>query len=223
MIKLFVTGTDTNVGKTYISVGLLEKFTKIGLTTLGMKPLASGGYKENGKLINQDAVNLMKASSIQVGYELVNPFVFEQAVAPHIAAEQENCYLTKKKIERVILRTLGITSDVIIIEGIGGWYTPINKNELMADVVTSLKLPIILIIGLKLGCLNHSILTALAIKRTKLPFIGWIGNCVDPDMQAMSDNIESLKSLISVPCLGVVPYHHKLDNLDLEPIFRNFL
>ncbi len=223
MIRLFIAGTDTNVGKTYISVGLLEEFTKIGLATLGMKPLASGGYKENDTLINQDAVDLIKASSIQLDYQLVNPFVFEQAIAPHIAAKQENCYLTKKKIEQAILRVLSISSNVTIIEGVGGWCTPINEDELMSDVITSMKLPVILVVGLKLGCLNHSILTALAIKEAKLPFIGWIGNCIDPYMQAMSENIESLKSLIPSPCLGIVPYSNKLDHLNLEPIFRHFL
>jgi len=223
MIKLFITGTDTNIGKTYISVGLLEKFTKIGFTTLGMKPLASGCYKENDMFINQDAVDLMRVSSVKVDYRLVNPFAFKQAIAPHIAAEQENCYLTKKKIKQAMLRTLGIDSDVTIIEGVGGWYTPINKKELMADLITSMKLPVILVVGLKLGCLNHSILTAQAIKEARLPFIGWIGNCIDPNMQAISYNIESLKSLITAPCLGIVQYRHKLDHLNLEPIFRHCL
>ena len=223
MIKLFITGTDTNIGKTYISIGLLEKFTKIGLTTLGTKPLASGCYKENDKLISQDAVELMKASSVKVDYQLVNPFAFKRAIAPHIAAKQENYPLTKIKIEQAMLRMLSIPSDVTIIEGVGGWCTPINENELMADVITSMKLPVILVVGLKLGCLNHSILTAQAIKEARLPFIGWIGNCIDPNMQAISYNIESLKSLITAPCLGIVQYRHKLDHLNLEPIFRHCL
>ena len=223
MIKLFITGTDTNVGKTHISVCLLEEFSKIGLATLGMKPVASGCKKENDMLINQDAINLMRASSVKVSYHLVNPFSFEQAIAPHIAAKQENYLLTKEKIKLAILRMLKIPSDITLIEGVGGWYTPINEYELMSDVITSMKLPVILVVGLKLGCLNHSILTALAIKEAKLPFIGWIGNCIDPNMQAMSENIESLKSLLAAPCLGIVPYGHKLDHLNLEPIFRYFL
>ncbi|MBA2628977.1 MAG: dethiobiotin synthase [Rickettsiaceae bacterium] len=222
-MKLFITGTDTNVGKTHISVCLLEEFNKIGLATLGMKPLASGCRTENDMLINQDAVDLMKASSVKVGYHRVNPFSFEQAIAPHIAAKQENYLLTKKKIKLAILRMLKIPSDVTIIEGVGGWHTPINEHELMSDVINSMKLPVILVVGLKLGCLNHSILTALAIKEAKLPFIGWIGNYIDPNMQARRENIDSLKSLLMAPCLGIVPYGHKFDQLNLEPIFRYFL
>jgi len=223
MIKLFITGTDTNIGKTYISVGLLEEFSKLGLATLGMKPLSSGCYTENDKLISPDALALRKASSVKLEYKLINPFAFKQAIAPHIAAKQENCYLTKKKIEQAMLRMLSIPSDLTIIEGVGGWCTPINEDELMSDVITSMKLPVILVVGLKLGCLNHSILTAQAIKEAKLPFIGWIGNCIDPSMQAMSENIETLKFLLPAPCLGIVPYGHKLGHLNLEPMFRHCL
>jgi len=134
--------------------------------------------------------------------------------ATHIAAKQENYPLTKL----AILRMLKIPSDITIIEGVGGWYTPINEHELMSDVVTSIKLPVILVVGLKLGCVNHSILTTLAIKEAKLPLIG---NCIDPSMQAMSQNIESLKSLLPTLCLGIVPYGHKLDHLNLYvPCFQ---
>lgn len=201
MRKIFITGTDTNIGKTFISVKLLEKFNRQGLKTIGIKPVATGsidGY-------NQDALLLQQYSSIKVDYKLINPFSFAPAVSPNIASLDLNV----EKIWHLLQETLNISADVHLIEGIGGWFTPLNLEETMADLVKKIEdIEVILVVGMRLGCLNHALLTYNAIKNVKLSIAGWIANVIDPEMERLNENIATLKKYITEPCLEIYKYEH---------------
>jgi dethiobiotin synthetase len=197
METFFITGTDTNIGKTHISIKLLDEFNKLGLKTIGIKPVATGCI--NGK--NEDALLLQKHSSIKLDYHLINPFAFKPAISPNIASPD----LTIDKIWARLEATLNIPADIRIIEGVGGWMAPINSSETMADLVTQFKdIKIILVVGIKLGCLNHSILTYNAIPN----LYGWIANIIDPEMEAIEENISTLKQYIKSPLLRTMNYEH---------------
>jgi dethiobiotin synthetase len=201
MRRIFITGTDTNIGKTFVSIKLLEKFNQQGFKTIGIKPVATGsiaGY-------NQDALLLQQYSSIKLDYNLINPFVFTPAVSPNIASLD----LTVDKIYFALQETLTIPADVYLVEGIGGWFTPLNLKETMADLVKKIEgLEIILVVGIRLGCLNHALLTYNAIKNAKLSIVGWIANIIDPEMEAWNENIVTLKKYITEPCLEIYKYEH---------------
>lgn len=193
MRKIFITGTDTNIGKTYVSVKLLEEFNNSGMKTIALKPVATGC--SNGK--NDDAILLQKHSSIQLDYSLVNPFAFTPAISPNIASSN----LTVKNIWNSLQKPLQMAADICIIEGIGGWFTPINAKETMADLVKEFDddIEIILVVGIRLGCLNHALLSCNAIDKLS----GWIANVIDPDMEAIKENIDTLRQYIKAPCLKV--------------------
>lgn len=227
-MKLFVAGTDTAVGKTYISVGLLNSFRRLGLSTLGIKPVSSGCVMRDNTFYNDDALALQEASSIKLPYHCINPFAFEPPIAPHIAAKQKNIELNLQRLKEGCRYAMTVGSDVCLIEGVGGWLTPLNNSETMADFVVENELKVILVIGVKLGCLNHSLLTYEAMARQKVNVIGWIGNCVDPKMEFRDENILALQEWLLVPCLGVVDYKGcaghvaptfktTLNNMHLEP------
>jgi len=204
--KFFVVGTDTEVGKTYVSTMLLKMFNSMGLKTLGLKPVASASQKINGGLYNEDAFILQQASSLKCDYDLINPFAFEPPIAPHIAADFEQAPLSKKQIIAKIQDAFSLPADVFIVEGVGGWSVPLNNQELMSDVVKALNIPIILVVGVKLGCLNHALLTVEAIRNANIPVAGWIANCIDPDALVIEENIQTLKRMIDYPCLGELKY-----------------
>lgn len=205
--SIFITGTDTDVGKTYVAVSLIEQFNEKGYKTFGIKPIASGCWVDGkGKLFNEDALLLQKASSIQGSYDLVNPIAFKEPIAPHLAANKSGITLSAKYVANKLCQSIQQHADINIIEGVGGWAVPLNDHELVADVVCSLKIPCILVVGIKLGCLNHAILTSQNMILRQVPFIGWIGNCIDPDVLEIRGNIESLTASIAAPCLGIVPY-----------------
>jgi dethiobiotin synthetase len=208
-LKIFVTGTDTNVGKTYISVSLLKIFNQLGYSTLGIKPIASGSSMSHGKLQNEDALALQKTSSVKLDYDQINPYAFEPSISPHIAGNNIGVALDVETVANKIRPALELPVDVQIIEGVGGWCVPLNKQESMADLVKHLNLSVILTVGIKLGCLNHSILTAKAIANSGLPFIGWIANCVEPATLEIHENIATLKQWLPAPCLGIVHYQQK--------------
>lgn len=208
-MKIFITGTDTNVGKTYVTDKLLTAFNELGCSTLGTKPIASGCFRRNNQLFNDDALILQRSSSIKVDYQAINPLIFEPPTAPHIAANLANFNLTKKSVVAAISQSFAIKADFHLIEGIGGWFVPLNHKELMSDVIKELEIPVLLIVGMKLGCLNHAILTVNAMKNQKINLIGWIANCIDPDMHSLEQNIQALKSWIAVPCLGVVSFQNR--------------
>jgi dethiobiotin synthetase len=205
---IFITGTDTDVGKTFVSCLLLQAFNDSGLKTFGLKPIASG-CEENkiGELRNQDALLLQCNASIKKTYELVNPIAFKNPIAPHIAADGTNINLTKDIVCRAIMRSIQNDVDINLIEGVGGWAVPLNNIELFSDVVIELKIPVILVVGIKLGCLNHALLTYHNILANSGALVGWVANCLDPDTLSIKENIETLKNWIDAPCLGVVPYN----------------
>lgn len=223
VIKFFVTGTDTNVGKTYISTALLRIFTRKGFSTFGIKPIASGCRNINGLLRNEDALALQEASSVKKGYELINPVAFEAPIAPHIAAKLKDLRLTTSVLVEKINKLLLISSDVFIVEGVGGWFVPLNDEESIADLVKLLNIPVVLVVGIKLGCLNHTILTVNAINQMKIPLIGWVANCIESQTIAIDENIQTLKTWIKAPCVGIVRYEENpQDHLSLQPVLNFF-
>ncbi|MBE8168000.1 MAG: dethiobiotin synthase [Shewanella sp.] len=211
-MKYFVTGTDTDSGKTLVSSGILvavnrwSKTHKQPLKTAGFKPIASGCEKTNDGLRNSDALSLMAASSQKLDYSIVNPISFEPAIAPHVAAKQVGFDLSSERVlSHFNPKTFSI-ADFNLIEGAGGWRLPLNNEQFLSEVVQTLDLPVILVVGLKLGCLNHAVLTQEVILADGLNIVGWVANCVDENMQAQQDNLNSLNSMMNSPCLGVVPH-----------------
>lgn len=222
VIKFFVSGTDTNVGKTYISTALLRKFNELGFSTFGIKPISSGCYNVNGTLLNEDALAIKSASSLKQRYDLVNPVAFEAPIAPHIAAKYNHFPLTINSLFERIKKSMLVCADVFIIEGVGGWFVPLNDQESMADFVKLLNIPVILVIGIRLGCLNHAILTVNAINQMNIPFIGWIANCIEPETIEIDENIKTLKAWIKKPCLGIVQYRKNPKYHILIELILNF-
>lgn len=206
-MKFFITGTDTGVGKTYISTLLLRHFNAKGFSTFGIKPIASGCRRVNCKLYNDDALILQRSASVKMPYNCVNPIALELPIAPHIALKMINRTLSQQELsEKMNYLFLKISADVFIIEGVGGWFVPLNETELIADWVKLIKIPVILVVGIKLGCLNHAILTVKAMVQEKISLFGWIANCLDPQILACNENIQTLKEWIDAPCLGVISY-----------------
>lgn len=201
---IFITGTDTEIGKTYVASGFLKAANQKGLTTIGFKPVASGCELIHDKLVNQDATNLLSASSASLSYQDVNPIQFKEAVAPHIIAEQTGSPLSVSSLASISEATLAKPSDLTIIEGFGGWHAPLNRTESMADYVKHMQFDVILVVGVKLGCINHAILTAEAIAASGLHLIGWVANCIDPHMPYSNENIEMVTSKLTAPLIATV-------------------
>ena len=205
-LRIFITGTDTGIGKTYVTAALLGALSQRGLKTLGIKPLATGGFWRDHNLYNEDALDLQAKSSVKLAYPKINPVVFEPAIAPHLAARQQNQTLTAASLLSACTAALNFPTDVCIVEGVGGWNTPLNDTETMADFVQISGCKVILVVGMRLGCLNHTLLTVNAIRQMQIPALGWIANCIDPDMLYLNDNIATLQQCLTMPLLGVVPY-----------------
>lgn len=206
MSGIFITGTDTEIGKTFVSTVLIKLLVEEGLQVAVMKPIASGAKIIDGVLKNEDALSLMQASNMSLNYEDVNSYVFEPAMSPHLAAEQAGIKINFDKIKNNFTQ-LEKKSDVVVVEGVGGWYAPLTYHATVCDLAKVLDQPIILVVGLRLGCLNHALLTAQAIKQSGLHFAGWIANFVDENFSSAEKNIETLKVLLSdVSYLGYVPY-----------------
>ncbi|MDR1424342.1 MAG: dethiobiotin synthase [Azoarcus sp.] len=201
----FVTGTDTEIGKTTTTCVLMHAARARGFSTLGMKPVAAGAQIIDGKLINEDAVRLLAASSFDPGPALLNPYCLRTPIAPHIAAEEENVRLEAAPI-RQAFTALRARCDALFVEGAGGFLSPLGEGFDAASLALDLALPIILVVGMKPGCINHARLSAEAITARGLCFDGWVANCVQPDMPYLEKNIETLRRRIDVPLLGVLPY-----------------
>jgi dethiobiotin synthetase len=200
---IFVTGTDTEVGKTRISVGLIETLVNQGHRVVGMKPIASGCELTAEGLRNEDALALIQASNVDLPYEQVNPYAFEPAIAPHIAAEQVGVNVSIEHImsHYQVLRT---QADAVVVEGAGGWFVPLNKTETMADLAKALNLPVVLVVAIRLGCINHALLTVEAIRASGLSLAGWVANQPQKSLESV-EIIQTLKQHIAAPCLGEVP------------------
>lgn len=206
MSGFFITGTDTEIGKTFVSSLLIKMFVDEGFKVVGMKPIASGAKKIDGVLKNDDALSLIQASNVDVDYKTINPYVFEPAVSPHIAAQEASveitCNVIKSNFEQLEKK-----SDVVVVEGVGGWHAPLSSHTTVADLAEELHLPIILVVGLRLGCLNHALLTAQAIRQSGLPIAGWVANHVTKDFSSAEENISTLKHFLNdFPFLGSIPY-----------------
>lgn len=220
MISLFITGTDTDVGKTYVSIGLLKCFRHRGLQTLALKPVASGCKKQRLLWVNDDALALQREATILLPYENINPFRFEMPIAPHIAAKQQAMLLNKEKVSAHISQIMQSNSaDILLVEGAGGWHLPLNEHDFMSMTVAELKLQVILIVGMKVGCLNHALLTRDAISQSGAQLVAWVANEIQPNMDALHENKAALDSWLQVPCLGLIPFQAKAeDYLDILPL-----
>lgn len=201
----FVTGTDTEVGKTFVSCALLHAMRQRGWTALGMKPVAAG-FDAEGK--NEDVEQLIAASSVTAPRELVNPYAFRAAIAPHIAAAEEGRTIELANIVTAFEQLQGL-ADVVLVEGVGGFCVPLGPGHDAADtadLAAALNLPVILVVGMRLGCISHALLTEQAIVARGLKLVGWIANRIDPAMSRFEENLATLKERIGAPLLGVVPY-----------------
>lgn len=202
---LFVTGTDTGVGKTVVACALVRALLERRASVAVMKPIASGALRMPAGLRNEDALDLMAASRTSAAYADVNPYCFEPPVSPHIAAEA-----SKITIDIGIIvehyRRLTATADWIVVEGAGGWLAPISDRESMEDLAVALGLPALLVVGLKLGCLNHARLTRESIAARGVGFAGWVASAVDPQMLAVAENLGTLERLLGEPALAVVEH-----------------
>ena len=203
--KFFIAGTDTDVGKTLVATGLLAAAKAKGLSTLAMKPLAAGCHPTADGLRNDDALKLQQAMTLELPYDQVNPVALEPAIAPHIAAEQAGRRLLVSQLAGYCRGVLMQQADFALIEGAGGWRVPLNRVETLAGLAKELNLPVILVVGIKLGCINHALLTVEAIARDGLTLVGWVANPMEEDMDCYEENLASLASLIRAPCLGTVP------------------
>jgi dethiobiotin synthetase len=203
MTSLFVTGTDTEVGKTQVSAALMGLLKQQGQRVAAMKPIASGCDMKPEGLRNDDALVLNQQANVALAYDVVNPYAFEPAIAPHIAAQQRGIVIDASVIERQFYN-IQQQVDSVVVEGAGGWLVPIDTTLTMADVAIRLGLPVVLVVGIRLGCINHALLTVDAIKRSGLPFYGWVANHIVENTESAAI-IETLKFRISAPCLGVVP------------------
>ena len=206
----FVTGTDTEIGKTYATCALLHAARAQGLTALGMKPVAAGTDMVGGKRMNEDVAALRAASSFDPGLALLNPWCLASPIAPHIAAAEEGVRIAPAPIIDA-LGALRQRADVVLVEGVGGFRVPLTDDYDSADLATELALPVILVVGLRLGCISHALLTVEAIERRGLNLAGWIGNRIDPQMLRAEQNIESLRERIAAPLLGVLPWSEHPD------------
>ncbi|MFY9327903.1 MAG: dethiobiotin synthase [Georgfuchsia sp.] len=207
MSAYFVTGTDTGVGKTFVSCALLLRFAQAGLSTIGMKPVAAG-LDASG--CNEDVAQLRSASSVAATPELVNPFSFRNPIAPHLAAAEEDREIRFAPIHHA-LDALRRQADVIVVEGVGGFRVPLGPEGDSADLAQTLALPVILVVGLRLGCLNHALLTVEAIQTRGLILAGWVANSIDPAMPKRAENIAALRELIAVPLLGTLDFQLQPD------------
>ena len=223
MRGIFVTGTDTSCGKTEIALALMEAMRQSGKVVLGMKPVASGCERTPEGLRNQDARRLQAQGNHQLLYEQVNPYAFKPPIAPHIAADQAGVRIEPE----VIAATAGLLaaeSDFLVVEGVGGWHVPLAPSLFASDLPLVMDLPVILVSGLRLGCINHSLLTVESIRLSGARLAGWIANQIDPDMLVRDENLATLVALIDAPCLGLVPRmpfpdpRQIAEHLDLTPL-----
>jgi len=223
MKGIFITGTDTDCGKTEIALSLMQALQQRGLSVLGMKPVASGCEPTSEGLRNEDASRLRAQGSSEVPYELVNPYAFDLPVAPHIAAGWAGVEIDLETV-RSAAECLSSESDFLVVEGVGGWRVPLGPDLFVSDLPRILDLPVILVCGIRLGCINHSLLTVESIRASGVRFGGWIANRIDPDMLVPDENLATLAPLIGAPCLGVVPWMASPDSrkatqhLDLAPL-----
>ena len=217
---IFVTGTDTGVGKTVIACALVRALRDAGARVAVMKPVASGAFETTAGLRNSDAVALMEAAGRPHPYQEVNPYCFEPPISPHIAAKEAGIEVDTSRIRQKYDR-LATGADWVVVEGAGGWFAPINEHQTMADLAWALSVPALLVVGLKLGCLNHAQLTRLGVESHGVPLAGWVVNGIDRDMMRVEANLATLERLLGEPPLAVVPHQpHGTDTIALDEVAR---
>lgn len=199
---LFVTGTDTGMGKTVVTVSLIEALKRKGLRVAGMKPVAAG-LDAQGE--NEDVARIMQAANVTAPLECISPYRFAPAIAPHLAAARVGVQIDLETIAAAY-DALAERADWVVVEGAGGFLVPMDDAQGLDTIPLRLRLPVVLVVGLRLGCLNHALLTAEAIRARGLTLAGWVGNSIDPSMAAFDENLETLKSRLTAPCLGVLPW-----------------
>jgi dethiobiotin synthetase len=202
---LFVAGTDTGIGKTHAACTLIHALRARGLAACGMKPVASGCLETPDGRRNDDALALQAAGSRPLAYETINPIALREPLSPHLAARLEGVAVEMAPM-RVAFDHLRATHDAVVVEGVGGWMVPLAPGLLASAIPQEWGLPVVLVVGLRLGCLNHALLSARAILADGCHFAGWIGNRIDPAMVAVEDNLETLRERLPAPCLGILPY-----------------
>ena len=201
----FVTGTDTGVGKTWVSCALIHAFKARGLSVAGMKPVASGGELTPQGWRNEDALALQRAANVTADYHIVNPYCFQPPVAPHLAARQAGVSIQLSVLQQAYRQLTG-RADIVVVEGAGGWRVPLEPSGYLSDFPEAQGMQIVLVVGLRLGCLNHAVLTAEAIRSGPCKLVGWIGNSIDPAFALLTENLQTLTERLPVPCLGVLPH-----------------
>lgn len=202
---LFVTGTDTGAGKTLVASALLRAFALSGLRAVGMKPVATGCRADADDRANEDVAALIAASNVRVPIDLINPYCFEPAIAPHLAAQQAGSSISLTRIRECYL-SLASLADRVVVEGAGGLLVPLSPREDWGDLVRFLKISVVLVVGMRLGCLNHALLTAEAIRSRGLPFAGWVANRIDSAMPFFEDNLETLRQKLPAPLIAIMPF-----------------
>jgi dethiobiotin synthetase len=223
----FITGTDTGVGKTTVTCALLAKARGQGLSTMALKPIAAGCEQTPEGLRNDDALALMAHMTEPLSYAEVNPVALPEPLSPHLAAALAGKRLTSQQIAGYTRGGLSRRVDLALVEGAGGWRVPISDREFFSEIPKLMRLPVILVVGLRLGCINHALLTAEAVIKDGLRIAGWVGNVVDPGMQALDGNIDTLQRMLPFPCLGIVPWspqasaETRAEALDLAPLLAS--
>jgi dethiobiotin synthetase len=207
---VFVTGTDTGVGKTRVAAALCRGLAARGVRVAAMKPLASGCAEMPEGLRNEDALALLAAMNVRARYSDVNPYAFAPAIAPHIAAREAGVDIDFDVLDRAFER-LRMQSHALIVEGAGGWLAPIDASRTFADLAVRWQMDVVLVVGMRLGCLNHALLTAESIERGGLRLRGWVANAIDPKFERLTENISTLESRISAPCLGMLSFDPQAD------------
>lgn len=205
MSTFFIAGTDTGVGKTHATCTLLHALQARDLSACGMKPVASGCVETPEGLRNEDGLALQAASSAPMPYEWINPMALREPLSPHLAAAHDGVEIKLAPLFEGFER-LRDMHDVVLVEGVGGWLVPLSRGLLAADLPRQWQLPVILVVGMRLGCINHALLSVRAIATDGCRLVGWIGNLIDPDMAAVQENLDTLRQMLPAPCLGVLPH-----------------
>ena len=219
---LFITGTDTEIGKTVVSVLIIRALARHGFKVIGMKPVASGSKPTAQGLRNDDAEQLINASNVIASYEDVNPYAFEPAIAPHIAAREAGIDI---RLEEILRRYqfLSQRAEWVIVEGVGGWQVPLGEDFRVADLAVALSAPVVLVVGIRLGCINHALLSVESIRQRGGHLQAWVANICDDRGERVQENIATLDALIKQPRLGTIPFCRDLDRLQTADLKLDLL
>jgi dethiobiotin synthetase len=224
-LSLFVAGTDTEIGKTYVSSALLHGFARAGKRAAAMKPIASGASERDGVLHNDDADQLDAAANVVLPNHIRTPFMMREPIAPHIAAQREGVSLNIQKIVEAH-QYAREQADIVVVEGVGGFRVPLDDMFDTADLAVALGVPVVLVVGMRLGCISHALLTAEAIEARGLKLAGWVANRVDPNMLYPDENIATLRKRLNAPLIGVIPHYaapdagHAAEHLDIAQLLN---